>query len=105
MQSLCRNDDQLSGSFRRIKFLVLDEADKLLDVAFEEDLRRILSHLPAKRQTLLFSATMTKSLVRLQQAALKDAYVYKVCISASTEDFVGWEEILGIFRSQNCELP
>lgn len=78
MQSLCRNDEQLSGAFKRVKFLVLDEADKLLDVAFEEDLRKVLGHLPAKRQTLLFSATMTKGLVKLQQAALKDAYIYKV---------------------------
>ncbi len=47
------------------KFLVLDEADRLLEMGFEADLNTILSALPSKRQNLLFSATMTSSLKRL----------------------------------------
>lgn len=63
-----------------MKFLVMDEADRLLDASFESDLRSLLAVLPTdNRQTLLFSATLTASLVKLQQASLEDAYVFQVC--------------------------
>lgn len=52
-----------------IRFLVLDEADRLLDASFAKDLSFILDRMPAKRQTLLFSATMTANLDRLEQIA------------------------------------
>ena len=57
----------------------MDEADRLLEASFEPDLHAILTKLPAKRQTLLFSATMTKNLVTLQKAVLHDAYLFQVC--------------------------
>ncbi|MEW5314214.1 MAG: hypothetical protein WDW38_005728 [Sanguina aurantia] len=63
--------------FKNVKFLVLDEADRLLEPSFEEELRVILGALPEERQTLLFSATMTQSLIRLQHAALDDAHVFQ----------------------------
>ncbi|TDH67459.1 hypothetical protein CCR75_005963 [Bremia lactucae] len=56
-----------------IKYVVLDEADRLLDISFAKDLSFILARLPAKRQTLLFSATMTANLDRLEQTALSKA--------------------------------
>lgn len=72
-------DSTLGKGFARCKFLVLDEADRLLEPSFEGELRTILSALPPSgRQTLLFSATMTKSLIKLQKAALTDAYIFKV---------------------------
>ncbi len=43
---------------RRVRFLVLDEADRMLDMGFIDDIKRILFHLPKQRQTMLFSATM-----------------------------------------------
>ncbi|KAG1684239.1 hypothetical protein DVH05_012900 [Phytophthora capsici] len=55
-----------------VKYVVLDEADRLLDVSFAKDLSFIFDKLPAKRQTLLFSATMTANLDRLEQTALSD---------------------------------
>ncbi|CAI5729891.1 unnamed protein product [Hyaloperonospora brassicae] len=55
-----------------VKFVVLDEADRLLDVSFAKDLSFIFDKLPTKRQTLLFSATMTANLDRLEQTALSD---------------------------------
>ncbi|KAK1945323.1 DEAD-box ATP-dependent RNA helicase 36 [Phytophthora citrophthora] len=55
-----------------VKYVVLDEADRLLDVSFAKDLSFIFDRLPAKRQTLLFSATMTANLDRLEQTALSD---------------------------------
>ncbi|KAK2631612.1 hypothetical protein EUGRSUZ_L02677 [Eucalyptus grandis] len=51
--------------FSNTKFLVLDEADRVLDVGFEEELRVIFQCLPKKRQTLLFSATITSDLQTL----------------------------------------
>ena len=53
----------LAAGFAHCQFVVLDEADRLLESSFEAELRVILQFLPARRQTLLFSATMTRSLV------------------------------------------
>ncbi len=43
-----------------VQILVLDEADRCLDLGFEKDMNAIIEHLPVQRQTLLFSATQTK---------------------------------------------
>ncbi|KAJ0393480.1 hypothetical protein P43SY_000185 [Pythium insidiosum] len=59
-----------------VKFVVLDEADRLLDVSFSKDLGFILDRLPAKRQTLLFSATMTANLDRLEDMALSNVFKF-----------------------------
>ena len=58
----------------RARFLVLDEADRLFDSSFEEDLAVIIQSLPKRRQTLLFSATMTESLQAIQAAAMTDPF-------------------------------
>ncbi len=55
-----------------IEILVLDEADRLCDMGFLPDVRRILMYLPVKRQTLLFSATMPADIRRLTESILKD---------------------------------
>ena len=55
-----------------IEFLVLDEADRMLDMGFLPDVRRILNKLPAKRQTMFFSATMPAPIVSLTRQMLKD---------------------------------
>lgn len=52
--------------------LVLDEADRCLDMGFEGTVNAILANLPPKRQTLLFSATQTKSVKDLARLSLKD---------------------------------
>ncbi|MDD4600108.1 DEAD-box ATP-dependent RNA helicase CshA [bioreactor metagenome] len=55
-----------------IKFVVLDEADEMLNMGFIEDIEKILKDIPEKRQTLLFSATMPRAIQLLSQRFLKD---------------------------------
>jgi len=79
VQDLVQGGDDLRKCFMRVKFLVLDEADRLLEPSFASELVVIANALPPKRQTLLFSATMTDNMTTLQSMALKDAYCFKVC--------------------------
>ncbi len=55
-----------------LEYLVLDEADRMLDMGFIPDIRRILRHLPARRQTLCFSATMPPPIAALTREMLRD---------------------------------
>eukprot|EP00920_Eleutheroschizon_duboscqi_P025036 GHVT01061898.1.p1 GENE.GHVT01061898.1~~GHVT01061898.1.p1 ORF type:complete len:317 (+),score=43.41 GHVT01061898.1:198-1148(+) len=57
-------------SLRSVAFLVLDEADRLLSLDFEEPLNKIIQAVPRERQTMLFSATMTTKVSKLQRACL-----------------------------------
>ena len=59
-------------SLRTLEYLVLDEADRILNMDFEVDLGEILKVIPRKRRTFLFSATMTGKVQKLQRAALSD---------------------------------
>ena len=59
-------------SFSNLKYVVLDEADQMLDMGFIHDVKKIIAKLPLKRQSLFFSATMPKSIVDLSQKMLGD---------------------------------
>lgn len=58
--------------FEQIETLILDEADRMLDMGFIHDIKRIISHLPRIRQNLLFSATFSDSIRQLTKSVLKD---------------------------------
>ena len=59
-------------SLRNIEILVLDEADRMLDMGFKRDIDKIMALLPRKRQSLLFSATFSKEIKKLAQATLNN---------------------------------
>lgn len=65
-------------SLRRIKYLVLDEADRLLDPTFAPDLEVIFSNVAKKRQTLLFSATLSDTIEELRSVTASDPFCYAV---------------------------
>lgn len=68
----------------QLQILVLDEADRILDAGFKKAMNAILSQLPRKRQTLLFSATQTKSVQQLARLSLKDPEYLSVHEEATT---------------------
>lgn len=59
-------------SLRSLKYLVMDEADRILNMDFEVEVDKILKVIPRDRRTLLFSATMTKKVQKLQRASLRN---------------------------------
>ncbi len=62
----------------QVEYVVLDEADRMLDIGFLPDLQRILSYLPKTRQTLLFSATFSPEIRRLAESYLQDPILVEV---------------------------
>ena len=62
----------------QVEYVVLDEADRMLDIGFLPDLQRILSYLPKARQTLLFSATFSPEIKRLSQSYLQEPVLVEV---------------------------
>ncbi len=71
-----------------VDFFILDEADRMLDMGFIHDVRRVLNVLPKVRQNLLFSATMPSSIVKLAASFLSDPVHVEVTPQASTVDLV-----------------
>merc|ERR1712020_540921 len=71
-------------TMKQLKFLVMDEADRILDMDFEVEVNKILRCIPTERRTMLFSATMTKKVAKLQRASLKDPVKVEVSGSYQT---------------------
>ena len=75
-------------SFQHIKYFVLDEADRMLDMGFVEDVKRIIGRLPAKKQSLFFSATMPPEIKQLANMLLVDPVKVEVDPPASVVDII-----------------
>lgn len=65
----------------RVSFFILDEADRMLDMGFYDDIMQIVRRLPARRQTMLFSATMPPKIQQLASAILTDPVEIKIAVS------------------------
>ncbi|XP_049937671.1 probable ATP-dependent RNA helicase DDX49 isoform X2 [Schistocerca serialis cubense] len=73
-------------SFKKIQFLVLDEADRLLGGQFDEQMRTIFSALPRKKQTLFFSATMTDTLEEVRAVTANEVFMWEDKTEVATVD-------------------
>ncbi len=75
-------------SLHHIKFFVLDEADRMLDMGFIHDVKKVIAKLPAKRQTLFFSATMPSEIQKLADSILHQPKKVEVAPVSSTADTI-----------------
>ncbi len=75
-------------SLQHIKYFVLDEADRMLDMGFIHDIKKIIAKLPKERQSLFFSATMPKSIVALSQQILRNPKKVAVSPVSSTAETI-----------------
>lgn len=71
--------------FSRVSFFILDEADRMLDMGFYDDIMKIASYLPRERQTIMFSATMPEDIQRLAHNILNNPVEVKIAVSKPAE--------------------
>lgn len=85
-----------------LKYLILDEADRMLDMGFYEDIIKMLSYLPKQRQNLLFSATMPPAIRKLAKTILHDPAEINIAISKPPEQIV--QEAFIVYDAQKIPL-
>ncbi|MDL2219078.1 DEAD/DEAH box helicase, partial [Ruminococcaceae bacterium OttesenSCG-928-O06] len=86
-----------------IEVFVLDEADRMLDMGFVNDVKKVIAHLPAQRQTLLFSATMPGEIVQLANSLLKDPVKVFVTPPATTVQAIA-QQLYGVEKADKRKL-
>jgi superfamily II DNA/RNA helicase len=89
-------------NFKNLKHLILDEADRMLDMGFIDDIKTIVSYLPKNHQTLLFSATMPKSIRQLAQKILHNPVEISLSISKPAEGVD--QKVYLIYEEQKVNL-
>lgn len=95
--------EQRTVSLKEISILVLDEADRMLDMGFAPQLKRILVHLPVERQTMLFSATMPESIIAMTRAFLKLPVRVEIARSGTAAQNVT-QELFFVIQSEKPRL-
>lgn len=88
---------------RSLEIFILDEADRMLDMGFIQDVRKIVARLPHKRQTLMFSATMPHDIAQLASNILHDPVRVEVTPASSTVDTID-QKVYFVDRSQKKSL-
>lgn len=94
---LTRKDVSLHSRLKSLEILVLDEADKLLQLGFEKSLNNIFEYLPKQRRTGLFSATQTRQLSLLVRAGLRNPVIVSVKADDSARDISTPKELINYY--------